>query len=168
MFRASSPLLVVLALVGCGFEPLEPEGPQELRSPECDQGLPVIASGQIAVGERYTRAEDATQVDLELVKTDGVDRPKTLTRAVLKKPRAFPISFTLCADSSGLKPEDTINWVVEVHDAPGEQTTRVYSNQPYSGAPFTDYVITINYDGWPFTDTVGGAGGADPGRPSSR
>jgi hypothetical protein len=158
MFRASSLLLVTLAIVGCGFSPLEPEGPQELRSPECDLGLPVIASGQIAVGERYTRAEDATQVDLELVKTDGVDTPKTLTRAILKKPRSFPIPFTLCADSSGLKPEDTLNWAVEVHYAPGEQTTRAYSDQPYSGAPFTDYVVIINYDGWPFIDTVGAPG----------
>lgn len=87
--RPFAPLCLAVLLAGCGG--------QELRSAECDQGKPLVASGRISVVERNVSPADVSRVTVELV-IEGQDPKTALSTSTLEGPVDFPLSFALCAD----------------------------------------------------------------------
>jgi hypothetical protein len=134
MFRRSVVSLGLAFIVtGCGS--------QELRSPECDQGLPVIASGQFRLGPSVSEA-DVSSVTLELrVSEEGEDR--TLSEAKLGEGVDFPLAFTLCADLGELGPEATVSASLTVLRGNLMEPVGGGDVLPYAGTPLENLDILV-------------------------
>jgi hypothetical protein len=95
MSRAlSASLSLALLVAGCDS--------QELRSPECDQGQPVVASGRITLDDGVPEAE-VSRMEVTLT-AFGSSPAVTLARASLDAPVDDSVAFTLCADLASVDP----------------------------------------------------------------
>jgi hypothetical protein len=147
MFRSPvTTLSLCFLLAGCGSEDLQSAEAglsQALRSPECDQGMPVIASGRISLGQKVPKTE-VTATSLALaVEEQNVLRVITAEVHVSGSPE-FPLAFTLCGDPSSWRTDARLYAQVELGRA-SKATFRehLFISFSYEGKPREDLQLIV-------------------------
>lgn len=131
MSRLSASLVLGAALAGCG-------GTNELRSPGCDEGKPVVATGTLtALFPQYANGPESVSLAL----STSVN-PRVVAVAALEDPD-FPLPFTLCTDLPADGSQTRVDLSATIQLSDNGRTGFAGAQLTYQGQALQDLTLQV-------------------------